>query len=781
MKKRVSKLIALLLGAVMLVPAPAATVFAAEADGVEAAKEELVLPYNTTDKQVYGNITLPTTVGEEVSVTWTTSHPQIVDVEAHDNEGYDATPAGTVTRPARDTDVTMTATLELDGETATKEFTFTVKAAPAEVSEEEYTDYFFAYFAGEGYSDGEQVYFAASQDGLNWSDLNENKPVLISSLGEQGVRDPYVIRSAEGDKFYMIATDLKINGGKGWGAAQTAGSQSIMVWESTDLVNWSEQRMVPISASIDSGCTWAPECYYDDITGEYIVFWASKVKADGYSKQRLYYAKTRDFYSFTEPEVFIDYDESSIDTTIMYDEETEMYYRYTKNEGGATNELNAKTKTVFAEKSATLLGEWTHIPSDTLNKNQGVEGPAIFKFNQDDSANGDYCLLVDNYGAGGYYPLVTDDIASAVYNRPSAGYKMPSRARHGTPIPVTTEEYHRLLAAWGSDDYFDTYLLEKAIEDARTLDAANYTEKSLKNLESELKYIELEIPYLETMDEVFLLIEEVEEALDDLVALEEIKLTAPTKTIYSFGEELDLTGMTVTAVYEDGSEKTVAEGYDVMGYDSMAEGKQLITVCYGYAEAVFEVTVEKNSDVGITFTDVPKDEWFYDAVEYNYFAGTMTGVNKDEFKPNEPIVRGQFASIIHRLAGEEEVAFTPEFPDVLESDWYAVPVLWAKANKIVNGYSDGTFGPNNNIVRQEIAIMLHNYATAKGYDISASEELENFGDADQVDSWAAPAMKWAVASGIINGTKEGNLAPLATASRAECAAMIMNFMEKYAE
>lgn len=119
---------------------------------------------------------------------------------------------------------------------------------------------------------------------------------MTSDQGEKGVRDPFILRSAEGDKFYMIATDLKINGGNGWGAAQTSGSQSLMVWESTDLVNWSDMRMVEVSASINAGCTWAPEATYDPITGEYIVYWASKVSEDNYGKQRVYYAK---------PEIFI--------------------------------------------------------------------------------------------------------------------------------------------------------------------------------------------------------------------------------------------------------------------------------------------------------------------------------------------------------------------------------------------------------------------------------------------------------------------------------------------
>ena len=72
-------------------------------------------------------------------------------------------------------------------------FYVTVKAAPKQIEDAEYTDYFFAYFAGEGYSDGEQIYFASSQDGMNWDDLNNNHPILTSTLGEKGVRDPFII------------------------------------------------------------------------------------------------------------------------------------------------------------------------------------------------------------------------------------------------------------------------------------------------------------------------------------------------------------------------------------------------------------------------------------------------------------------------------------------------------------------------------------------------------------------------------------------------------------
>ena len=432
------------------------TTFTDPEDYLNAALDQVDIP-NKDD--VRGNITLSDQVkvdGETVNVTWETSHPEIVDVESHEVEGYDAMPAGVVTRPAEDTEVTMTAILSYGEETRTKEITLNVKAAPEEISEDDYTDYFFAYFAGEGYSDGEQIYFASSQDGLNWDDLNNNEPVLTSTLGEEGVRDPFIIRSPEGDKFYLIATDLKIYGNGDWNAAQNSGSQSLMVWEPTDLVNWSNQRMVEVSADIGAGCTWAPEATYDPLTGEYVVYWASRTPSVD-NKQRVYYAKTRDFYTFTEPQLYIEKDQSSIDTTMIENDGT--YYRYTKNEGDSTNELGALTKTIFIEKSDSVLGKFTQIPSDSLNSsdNQWVEGPTIFKLNSDDAAEDTWCLLVDDFGGIGYYPLLTTDLESGEFTAPEEGtFKMPSRARHGTPLRVTAEEYARIMAAYGSPEEVDT-------------------------------------------------------------------------------------------------------------------------------------------------------------------------------------------------------------------------------------------------------------------------------------------------------------------------------------
>ncbi|MBC5714130.1 Ig-like domain-containing protein [Roseburia sp. BX1005] len=406
---------------------------------------------------IRGNITLPATAPYGTPIKWESDHPEIIDVTEKANEGYDSTPAGVVTRPAEKTDVKLTASIESIADIK-KEITVTVLPKAQEVKETDLTDYMMAYFVGDG-AGQEKIYFATSRDGLNWEEINDAQPMLESTLGEKGVRDPYILRSAEGDKFYLIATDLCIGAGKGWSAAQTAGSQAIMVWESTDLVNWSDQRMVTVSADLDAGCTWAPEAYYDDKTGEYILFWASKVEDDDYSKQRIYYAKTRDFYSFTEPEVWIDMDGiSTIDTTVVRDDDG-TYYRFTKNENG-------DQKRIFMEKSKSMLGEWTPVESTSLYNEQWVEGPCCFRFNSDDreNAKAQWCLLLDNFGAGGYYPIVTSNLNADNVEFTKLDANLPSKQipRHGTVMPITTAEYQALMDRYGTatinDDSIPDYV-----------------------------------------------------------------------------------------------------------------------------------------------------------------------------------------------------------------------------------------------------------------------------------------------------------------------------------
>lgn len=577
---------------------------------------------------IKGNITLPAEKNG-VSIEWTSSNEDVISTKVVKNEGYDDTPAGVVTRQKKDTKVTLTAEFSKKGsESITKKYEVTVKAAPKEVKEEDYVGYLFARFNGtEENINQEQTYFSLSKDGLNWENLNGNKPVLSSNIGESGLRDHYIARSPEGDKFYMIATDLSIatnkagdnynTGAVDWWGAGGSGSHSIVVWESDDLVNWSEPWLSEIAPE-GAGCTWAPEFIYDEKTGEYVVYWsATKLEVDEnekvtqeYENHAIYYCKTRDFRTFTEPTLYRDggTDASGkrvkvIDSTMIEDNGT--YYHYTKNESKGT---------IVIDKSDAVLGKFTEVPSQTLSTDlmaaQGaVEGPIIFKMNEkSEDGKGQWCLMVDRFARGqGYYPLITTDLSSGEFRMlDQSEYSFPkdSKFRHGYVMPVTASEYSALQRKWGADDYVDKYQLEKAIADAEALNPYDYTEESWKVFEEALNTAKTALDTVKTTEEADAAAQALRDAMAKLepkveVALESIKVTEPDKTEYVEGEELDLTGMTVTAVYSDGREVPVdLKDVKVDGYDKDQVGTQTITVTYEGKEAAFTVTVKAKDEGG---------------------------------------------------------------------------------------------------------------------------------------------------------------------------------------
>ncbi|MFJ9589802.1 family 43 glycosylhydrolase [Streptomyces acidicola] len=325
------------------------------------------------------------------------------------------------------------------------------KPSERSVKKPTYAGYLFAYFTGEGTADGEQIRYALSRgnDPLHWRELNRGKPVLTSTIGEKGLRDPFVIRSPEGDRFYMIATDLRMyqNSSGSWDQVQRHGSKSIMVWESTDLVNWTDQRLVKVSPD-NAGNTWAPEAYWDDSLGAYVVFWASKLYADddpdhtGSTYNKMLYATTKDFRTFSEPKVWDDPGYSVIDSTVVKHQGT--YYRYTKDERDPTSS-NPCSKFITAEKSSSLTDTSYDFVSDCVGSGSidRGEGPTVFKSNTEEK----WYLFIDEYGGRGYVPFETTDLDSGKWTM-SENYQLPASPRHGTVMPVTQEEYDRLLAAY---------------------------------------------------------------------------------------------------------------------------------------------------------------------------------------------------------------------------------------------------------------------------------------------------------------------------------------------
>lgn len=186
-------------------------------------------------------------------------------------------------------------------------------------------------------------------------------------------------------------------------------------------------------------------------------------------------------------------------------------------------------------------------------------------------------------------------------------------------------------------------------------------------------------------------------------------------------------------------------------------------------------------DMGpVPFLDVSPNAWYYDSVVYVLHNWLMKGLDSLTFGPADNLARAQFAVILHRMNDEPQVEYKATFKDVADGQWYTNAILWAADTGVVTGYSNGNFGPSDLINREQMAVMMYRYANYRGYDTSLKADFSQYQDASYVSDYAREAMQWAVGNGIITGTDNGTrLNPQGNANRAECATIIMRFVEKY--
>ena len=195
----------------------------------------------------------------------------------------------------------------------------------------------------------------------------------------------------------------------------------------------------------------------------------------------------------------------------------------------------------------------------------------------------------------------------------------------------------------------------------------------------------------------------------------------------------------------------------------------------------FEIKNESASECfNIPFNDVYSTNWFTGAVRYVHKNGIIKGLNNTTFAPNNKITRGMIVTILHRMVGSPEVSGITKFSDVQDSSkYYYKAVKWATDNKIVKGYNNGKFGPTDNIIRQDLAVILKNFAEYQHKNTSKSDDLSGFSDKSKVSNYALPAMKWAVGAGVITGNaKTKTIDPKGNATRAEVAAMLQKYCTK---
>ena len=177
------------------------------------------------------------------------------------------------------------------------------------------------------------------------------------------------------------------------------------------------------------------------------------------------------------------------------------------------------------------------------------------------------------------------------------------------------------------------------------------------------------------------------------------------------------------------------------------------------------------------FNDVTKNDWFYDAVKFATQKELFNGLTQTSFAPNTAMTRTMLVTVLYRLEGKPEVKRSNTLTDVKSSEWYTDAVSWASANGIVTGYGSGSFGTNDSVTREQLAAILYRYAKYKGYNISKTAKLSAYADSTSVSDWAADAMSWANAEGLITGVTETTLAPAGSATRAQVATILMRFVE----
>lgn len=300
--------------------------------------------------------------------------------------------------------------------------------------------YLFVHFTDGKKKDSEHIWFAISRDGLHWTDLGGDDPILSAKLGTKGIRDPFILYDEHLDKYFIIATDLNTEG-HNWYNFSHKGSRSLFVWESEDLINWSEERLVEVGIE-NAGCVWAPEAIYCKEKASWFVFFASCVREKGelHHKQRIYGTFTKDFKEFSPTFKFINAKTDVIDTNIVYDKG--YYYRFSKDE---TN------KKITIERSLELISDtWESIHSEVFSHFYGLEGPEGYYI--DDLEK--WCLIADQYHTnGGYTPFLCDDLASGHFIQlHNDQYDMGKRKkRHGGVIKITDEQCDKLITHFGID------------------------------------------------------------------------------------------------------------------------------------------------------------------------------------------------------------------------------------------------------------------------------------------------------------------------------------------
>lgn len=303
--------------------------------------------------------------------------------------------------------------------------------------------YLFVHFKEKITPDGEQVYFGISPDGFNWEKVNDGNPILTSTKSEKGCRDIEIVRLHTGG-FVIITTDLCIayrmdeNYNVDWKKVNSSGSKKLCMWRTDDLVNFSEQEFIYFGRD-DFGCLWAPEIFYDEVSGDYLIHWGSTVAEDEFTHMSIYCSTTKDFRTFTEPKLYFTKKNEILDSHITKVGDT--YHLFYKNSSDPPMNMHATSKNLYGpfehdEAFEEYMDKEIHHPGS-------YEGPTTYTL-----PDGRWCMMLDFFGCAkdkmGYVPFVSSKPGDADFTRADAEFAFPYGFKHGKVIEITEEEYERL-------------------------------------------------------------------------------------------------------------------------------------------------------------------------------------------------------------------------------------------------------------------------------------------------------------------------------------------------
>lgn len=393
------------------------------------------IKFNAHLNNLYNDLNLPAKGATGSSIEWTSNHPEFLT-----NTGHIA--GRLVNEPVQ---VTLTATATSGNESKSKDFSVTIHEF------EPYSNYLFVYFPA---NNNENIYYAISNDGYNFTPMNDgNRVVAADSVSlKKGLRDPHILRAPDG-WFYMVNTDMK--SAEGWSS-----NRGMVLMKSKDLISWKHATIhFPdrFKGTYFANVTrvWAPETIWDQdyvnkdgSKGRLMIYFSILTNDGKVSFDKVFYAYANDDFTdvLDEPTYFYDRGSATIDMDIVYNPNDSLYHAFYKNEGQG-GICKVTTKNLIAAKGQEGT-QWSK-PSSTLQQTtEAVEGAGVFKLINQDS----WILMYDCYNNGHYQFTSSADLTNFkfVQNTEMKGAFTP---RHGTVIPITAEETRALMKAFPTKDF----------------------------------------------------------------------------------------------------------------------------------------------------------------------------------------------------------------------------------------------------------------------------------------------------------------------------------------